>query len=342
MQLLRAGEKPPVGVVFDTGLTRIDEALALALLFGLDGKREARVVSISIGRPSLKAAAFCDVLQRVYSGGPSPFARTLSIGMDSHGKMADGEPMLDTALARPEAKTDIVKVNDTADPAALIRNAFTAHHDGNCIAILAGPAINYLNALSLRDARQLAAAKVRLLTVLPDASDLENTNKLLAEWPGPVVVVPQEIGDSAPFPAANIVTGFSWSAAPHPLVDAYKAYKPMPYDAPTPALAAVMHSVRAKENYFKLSDPGTITVQEGGKLKLVPGAQGKHRHLIADPAQKERLLAAYIELVTAKPVPRAPRFRPMPQEQKPPADAPKPSEGKPAAPSPINPSPSTK
>src|SRR5688572_15177839 len=155
MQFLGAGEKPPVGLVYDTGLTRIDEAIALALMFGLDGKREARVSGLSVGRPSLKAAAFCDLMQRVYSGGPSPFARTLPVGMDVQGKVTAPDAMFEPALARPQAKTDIVKVNDTADPAALIRNAFTAQHKGNCIAILAGPAANYLSALSLRDGKQI-------------------------------------------------------------------------------------------------------------------------------------------------------------------------------------------
>ena len=50
--------KPPLGIVFDSDFgNRIDDALALALLYGFDGKNEARVVSMSVTKSNLKAAA---------------------------------------------------------------------------------------------------------------------------------------------------------------------------------------------------------------------------------------------------------------------------------------------
>ena len=116
MQLFGAGQKPPTGIVYDTALTRIDEALALALMFGLDGKREARVAALCLSRPSLKAAAFVDAVQHFYAG-TSPFARTLPVGMELHGKAPDLEPMAERVLARPETKHDIRDVTDTADAA---------------------------------------------------------------------------------------------------------------------------------------------------------------------------------------------------------------------------------
>ena len=85
---------------------------------------------------------------------------------------------------------------------------------------------------------------------------MANTNKLLTEWPGPVVVVDPAIGDNYSTLRSSIETGFAWTQA-HPVVDAYKAYKPMPYDAPTATLAAVLHAVRPQEDYFKLSEPGS-------------------------------------------------------------------------------------
>ncbi|HKC85589.1 MAG TPA: hypothetical protein VKG02_06415, partial [Blastocatellia bacterium] len=62
-------EKPPVGIIFDCGLgNSIDEVLALALLYGLDGKNEARVISLSVSKPNLKAAAMCEAIARFYGG----------------------------------------------------------------------------------------------------------------------------------------------------------------------------------------------------------------------------------------------------------------------------------
>ena len=48
MQDLEEDVRPPVGVIFDCHMgSRIDDVLALALLYGLEGKNEARVASRS-------------------------------------------------------------------------------------------------------------------------------------------------------------------------------------------------------------------------------------------------------------------------------------------------------
>jgi len=60
--------KPPPGVVFDCAMSGMGDALALAMLYALEGKNEARVLSVSVSRPSLKAAIFCDLLARFYGG----------------------------------------------------------------------------------------------------------------------------------------------------------------------------------------------------------------------------------------------------------------------------------
>jgi hypothetical protein len=87
--------------------------------------------------------------------------------------------------------------------------------------------------------------------------------------------------------------------------------------------------VRPQENYFKLSEPGTISVDASGKTQFATSAEGKHRQLIYDPAQKEKIVKTFVELASAKPVPRQRFFRPQQQQQqqvpvKPPTAAPKP------------------
>jgi len=55
--------------VFDSSLDGgIDQVLALALLFGLEGKRQIRVSSVSVSRNNLNTAAFLDVVCRFYRG----------------------------------------------------------------------------------------------------------------------------------------------------------------------------------------------------------------------------------------------------------------------------------
>ena len=139
-------------------------------------------------------------------------------------------------------------------------------------------------------------------------SDVAAARKLFAEWPTPIVAVGSEVGDALPYPGASIEKDFAWAPA-HPVVDAYRALKPMPYDAPASALAAVLYAVHPAEDYFKLSDPGTISVLDDGRTRFTPGAEGTHRYLIADPAQKERITAVYTAMVSAAPAPRPGRGR---------------------------------
>lgn len=239
--------------------------------------------------------------------------------------------MLSVPLAKmtPDGKPmyahGIHQLNDTAEVPALIRNAFTSQYDQNSIAILAGPATNFAQVLDLPGFSDLVSRKCRFLAMtggaFPDGkpefnikTDIPAARKLFAEWPTPIVISGSEIGEALPFPAASIEKDFAWSPA-HPVVDAYKAFKPMPYDAPSGDMSTVLYAVHSQDGYFKLSEPGTITVLDDGRTKFTPSLQGKHRYLILDPAQKERIIKVYTEIASAKPVPRVPRFRQLQKEK---------------------------
>ena len=310
--------RPPVGVVFDADLgNAIDDALALAMLFGFQGRNESRVLSVSTTKSSLAAAIFADVLVRFYTGEPGPFAPAIPIGLSLSGNMPAPNPMLDAVVGNPKYARTIVKMNDTADPVALIRNALSAQLDQNAIVVLTGPATNLAGLLAIPGAPPLIAQKVRYLVVAADAltmSDIPAAKRLFAEWPTPVVTAPGELGDAVPFPAASIDKDFAWSDA-HPLVAAYRAWRPMPYDAPAAAMAAALYAVHPEGNYFKLSDPGTVDVAGDGRIRLSPAPNGKHRTLIFDPAQKDRIQQIYAETASTKPVGRAQRFRPPQKKQ---------------------------
>jgi inosine-uridine nucleoside N-ribohydrolase len=318
------GGRPPVGVVFDSDMgDTIDDALALAMLYGLQGKGEDRVVGVSVSRPSLKSAEFADVLVRFYTGEPGPFSVTQPIGLALASKTAPDTPLLTAPLARltPEGKPQyprsIEKLDDTADPVALIRNNLSAQFDDNAIVVCTGPATDLAGVLDLPEARDLISRKVRYLVLgagsYPDGppesgirADIRAARRILAEWPSPIVACGSEVGNALPFPASCLDQDFAWAPA-HPLVDAYRAAKPMPYDAPSWAMAAALYAVRPKETYFQVSGEGTISVLDDGRTHFTAG--GRHRYLIADPAQKDRVIQAYTQLASTHPVPRQ-RFRP--------------------------------
>src|ERR1035438_8177662 len=104
--------KPPVGIVFDADLgNTIDDALALAMLYGFQGKNESRVLSVSTTKSSLAAAIFADVLVRFYTGEPGPFAAIIPIGLWVFSNSGATTPILDAVVGDPKYPRNIVKMN---------------------------------------------------------------------------------------------------------------------------------------------------------------------------------------------------------------------------------------
>ena len=321
----RGPVRPPIGIAFESDLgNRIDAVLGVALLNGFAVKGEARRVALAISRPSLPTAQLADVLVGFYSGrAVGGFAM---IGMpegpldSARGVASETAPAAAAILAKrtPDGvaphTSNITRLLDTADNAVLIRNVLLGQHDQNGAVVLAGPATGLARLLALNGSRPQIVAKVKHLVVaagaFPDGpadpgirSDVPAARTLFAEWPGPLIAVGSEVGAALPFPGASIAADLAWSPD-HPVADAYRAFKPMPYDAPASALAALLYAVHPGQGYFKLSERGTISVLDDGRTRFTPGADGTHQYLIVDPAQKDRVVKLYTELVSSKPAPR--------------------------------------
>lgn len=329
----RGAIRPPIGIAFDGDLgNRIDAMLAVAMLNGFAAKAEARRISLSVSQPSLVSAQLADVVAAFYRGRPAG-TPTGGVGAITEGMLGmpegrgptDDKPALAALLAKKNAdgtplySSPITGLVNTAESAILIRNLLLAQHDGNAAIVLAGPATGVVRILGLYRSGPQITTKCRELVVAAGAypagaaeatikSDVAAAKKLFAEWPTPIVAVGSEVGEALPYPGASIEKDFAWAPA-HPVVDAYRALRPMPYDAPAAALAAVLYAVHPDDGYFKLSDPGTITVLDDGRTRFAPAADGKHRYLIVDPAQKERVISVYSALVSAAPAPRPGRGR---------------------------------
>jgi hypothetical protein len=282
--------KPPVGIVFDSAMGRIDDVLALAMLHGFDGKDQARTAAICVSSADLQAAQFCDAVGRFYASattGPAAmFMHFMPIGL------ADGKPPIAASamFAKSADVSSIKSIIDTADGATLIRNALMAQYDQNAAVVLSGPATDLAKLLDMYGAKDWVARKVRLLCVADAGmqADTAAARKVFAEWPTPIVTAGREIGEALPFPGDSIDKDFAYAAS-HPVADAYRAYRPMPYDAPSWAMAAMLYAVHPNDGYFKLS------------------GSGNRRELIFDPEQKDRILRTYVEMASAKPVARKPR-----------------------------------
>jgi hypothetical protein len=303
--------KPSLGVVYDADMgNTIDGPLGLAVLYGLQGKSESRVVSVTTSKPTLASAAFTDIVVRFFTGEPGGFFGPQPIGMATAGPKPEETAMLKTVVAKPYSR-GVKKLNDTADPVATIRNALSAQFDQNAVVVLAGPATNLARVLDLPGGKDLVARKVKLLAVAgwrggAGAWDAASAKKLFAEWPTQIVAVPKEVGEALPFPAASMDKEFAWAPA-HPIVDAWRAAGGQ--DAPSWGPVAALYAVRPQEAYFKLSDPGTIAIAEDGRATFTASSAGKHRNLSVDPAQKDKIVQTLVELASTHPVPRPVRRR---------------------------------
>src|SRR6187549_388181 len=134
-----APQKQPRAVLFDSSFDGdVDQVLALAMLFGLEGKRQVRLGSLSTSQFNLQIARFIEIVARFYGGGRGP-----TIGMSNAGALTDSVPsMVDAALrktgaeGKPAYTRTLPTVNDTADAVALIRNALSAQTDRNAAVVL--------------------------------------------------------------------------------------------------------------------------------------------------------------------------------------------------------------
>ena len=285
-------QKPPLGVVYLTTMSRPDSALALALMHGFEGKREARVGAVAVIGSGLGAAMFCDAVALFYAG-PGPASnsnRVLPVGLAVGGDLTPDPPMVKMAAS---LRRTVYTVSDTSEVLALIRNALTAQADANVVIVLSSAPDYLLRELALPGVKQLIVAKVKSLIIVesPSPQDFE---RLRAEWPMPVFTIDQSIGETVPYPAASIEKDFAWATErPHPVLEAYRAYKPMPYDAPSYDMAGMLYAIHPELPFW---------VKQGNKISI-------------DPTQKEELLKTYVETASAKPVLRR-QFRPQAAEVK--------------------------
>ncbi|MEZ5397194.1 MAG: hypothetical protein R2724_31055 [Bryobacterales bacterium] len=236
-------------------------------------------------------------------GSPSPTPPMLAVPLAE--KNAEGEPLY---------ANEIHEINDTAEVPALIRNALTAYHDQNCMVALAGPASDLADVLEVSGAKDWIETKSRFLAVAMGsfdgssgtdphvAADIAAAQKVFEHWPAPIIAVGREIGDAISFPSPDeYAAKLTWTER-HPVLDAYRASGVS--NPKTWAMATALYAAFPEEGYFKLSEPGVISIGSDGRAAFHPGGHGRHRHLIFDPEQKQRIADAYLELASAEPAPR--------------------------------------
>ncbi len=299
-----------VPVIFDTDMGNdIDDALALALLHALETRGECRIIAVTITKDNPWAAPYIDLVNTFYHRPEIP------IGMVKRsGVTPEDSPMIRIPSERKRADGSFLYPHklktgaDAPDATAVLRQALAAQPDHSVVIIQVGFSTNLAHLLDdsgeLDQSRELVARKVKLLVLMagdfakhnPEFNikmDIPSAQKLLRDWPTPIVTSGFEIGNSMLFPASSITRDFP---ANHPVADAYRNYQKFPYDRPTWDITAALYAVRPNDGYFSLSGPGTIQVDKSGVTTLLPASDGKHRYLVMNDVQRARALEAMILL----------------------------------------------
>jgi inosine-uridine nucleoside N-ribohydrolase len=320
--LLSTADAQPIRLIFDTDMGNdVDDALALAMIHAFESRGEAELLAVTVTKDNRYAAPFVDLVNTFY-GRPD-----IPVGAVKDGKTPEDSAMIRVPSERRTAAGAYVyphRLTDgrsAPDAVSMLRRVLAHSPNGSVVVVVVGFSTNLARLLasgpdasSPLPGAQLVAEKVRLLSAMaghfprgqPEynvKTDIPSARKVFTEWPSPIVFSGFEIGQALLFPAASIDNDFAW-VPDHPVAEAYRSYKPMPYDRPTWDLTAVLYALRPERRYFSLSSVGRVTVDEAGQTIFNPAPDGKDRYLILSDDQKARTLEALILLASQ------PRSRP--------------------------------
>jgi inosine-uridine nucleoside N-ribohydrolase len=310
----------PIDLIFDTDMGNdVDDVLALGMIHALESRGECRLLAVTITKDEPLAAAFTDAVNTFYGRPDVP------IGIVRGGPTPGAGKFLALAAARTDDGLRYPHDLDAAqapDAVRLLRETLAGRPDGSVVVVQVGFSTNLARLLdtppddvSPLSGRDLAAAKVRLLSVMGGAfapidgkpfgefnivSDVASAKKLASQWPTPILWSGYEIGLAMPYPAASIERDYGY-VPHHPLAEAYIAYEPPPHARPTWDLTSVLAVVRPDRGYFGLSEPGRVIVEDDGRIRFKPAADGPHRHLLASPEQAARVTEVFAALCSEPP-----------------------------------------
>lgn len=312
--------RDPVRLIFDTDIGNdVDDALALGVIHALQSRRECRLLGVTITKDHDDAARLVDAIDTFYGRGNIP------IGVCRSGVTPEQGSFLPLAQVRDGDELryprDVEDVSQLPDAVTLLRRLLSESPDGSVTIAQVGFSTNLAKLLdSPADdlgpaGPELVAQKVKLLSLMFGAfapidggehreynvvMDLPASQRLVERWPTEMIFSGFEIGLTITYPAQSILEDFGY-VPHHPLAEAYQLYMPTPHERPNWDLTSVLYAVRPTRDYFSLSEPGTVTVDENGVTRHVADPAGKHRYLIVDDRQRAQVRESLAVLASQPP-----------------------------------------
>lgn len=311
----------PTPLIFDTDIGNdVDDVLALGMIHALESRGECKLLAVTITKDHELAAPFTDAVNTFYGRGDIP------IGVCRSGVTPDVGKFNSLAESKQGVSDryphDLRSGHDAPDAVSVLRTALASADDGSVAIAQVGFSTNLANLLEsnadeispMRGA-DLIRKKVKLLSIMAGAftqvpdrdgkpydhreyniiKDIPSAQKLVSDWPTPIVWSGFEIGLAVPYPHTSIERDFRY-VEHHPLAEAYVAYNPPPHDRPTWDLTSVLYAIRPDRGYFDLSDKGQVSVAADGLTGFTRRDGGTHRYLKLTEPQKSLVTATLVAL----------------------------------------------
>lgn len=311
----------PMRVIFETDMGNdVDDALALDMLFKYMEQGKIDLIGISSNKRNEGSIEYIDAMTTWYGYPEIPLGKVVNgADCDDANNYAYHAMQVTDSLGNPAFKQSHDTDGFIMPSVEMYRKVLSQQPDTSVTVISVGFSTNLAQLLASQpdkysdlNGKELVAKKVKTLVTMaggidnPDRAeynivrDIPAAQAVFAEWPTTVVTSPWELGNYICYPATSIENDFKW-ADYHPVVEGYKAYLPMPYDRPTWDLTSVLYAVEGADNYFTISGPGDITVNDKGNTLWKENAQGTRYYMSSDSIQQKNILNHFIELITSKP-----------------------------------------
>jgi len=309
----------PLSVIFETDMGNdVDDALALDMLYKYAGQGKINLLGVSSNKDSRCSTEFIDILNTWFGYPDLPVGHVVNgadcetDGVNYARKVCEMKASDSTFLfkrSKPSYESNMestqfyrsILSQQPDNSVCIISVGFST----NLARLLATPADKY----SPLCGKDLVAQKVKSLILM--AGDFRENKakeynifkdgpaaqKVFAEWPTSIVTSPFDVGLAVLYPATVIENDSLWGN-PNPVVEAYKAYLPMPYDRPTWDLTAVLYAMEPDSGYFNRSEKGIIKVDENNFTTFTPDKNGKHVYLSITPEQAQKIKQRLIHMTT--------------------------------------------
>jgi inosine-uridine nucleoside N-ribohydrolase len=326
---LRAAEPEqsdqPLNIIFDTDIGNdIDDALALGVIHALQSRGECRLLAVTISKDNAYCAPFVDLVNTFYGRGEIPIGVVHNGKTPKDGKFTRGVVEA-TDDGHPRYPRSLTPQSEVPEAVALLRRVLSEAPDDSVAMVVVGFSTNIArlldskpDAISPLDGVELVKRKCPLLSIMAGMFteegrhkeynvfiDLESARRVYERWPTEIVASGYEIGLAIQYPATSILQDYNY-VPHHPLSEAYALYMKMPYDRATWDLTSVLYAVRPKRDYFGLSQPGTITVDDEAITHFAASAEGRHRYLTVTPQQIAQVREALVQLSSQPPSVKTP------------------------------------